>query len=143
LCALEALGPLGHGEVQVGPEVGVGVVEVGEVFVSGDGKAELGGDEAPIAGPLEVAAVVGVAVLPVGGVELVFVEGGEGAEAGPGLGVGRAGEDEAVVEEDGAYGGTTPSPRTFVRSIQMIHLRYGLRWWCCRVAENLPQGVKA
>ena len=51
----------------------------------------------------EVAAVVGVAVGPVPAVEVLFAEAGDGAHAGPGGGVGWAGENHAVVEEDCFY----------------------------------------
>ena len=135
--ALEALGPLGHGEVEIGPEVGVGVVEVGEVLVGGHREAELGGDELPVGGAFEVPAVVVVAVFPVAGMELVLVEGGEGAEAGPGLRVGRGGEDHAVIEEDGADGGTPSSPRTFVKSLQNIPFKSGLRSFCAHGPDRI------
>ena len=46
------------------------------------------------------AAIVGVAVGPVFAVEEFFAEAGDGAHAGPCGGVGWAGEDHAVVEED-------------------------------------------
>ncbi len=54
---------------------------------------------------VEVAAVVGVAVGPVLAVEELFAEAGDGAHALPGAGVGCAGEDHAVVEEDCFDGG--------------------------------------
>lgn len=104
--SVEALRPLGHGEVEVGPEVGVGVDEGGEVVLGEQGKAGFGGNELPVGVPGEDAAIVGVAVRPVAAVEGVFRKGGNGAHAGPGFGVGGAGEDEPVVEEDGADGGS-------------------------------------
>ena len=58
------------------------------------------GDVVPVGLAGEIAAVVGVAVGPVAAVEAVFAEAGDGAHARPGCGVGRAGEDHAVVEED-------------------------------------------
>jgi len=103
--AMEGLGPLGHGEVEVGPEVGVGIVEAREDRVGGQGEAGLGGDHGPVGLAGEVTAVVGVAMGPIAAVEVFVVEVGEALEAGPGGGVGRAGEDHAVVEEDGADGG--------------------------------------
>jgi len=54
---------------------------------------------------VEVAAVVGVTVGPVLAVEDFFVETGDGEHALPGGGVGWAGEDHAVVEEDCFDGG--------------------------------------
>ena len=98
--ALETLRPVDHGEVELGPEVDVGGDEVGELSrVEGDAGALGGFVPEGFAG--EVAAVVGVAVGPVarGGGRL-FAEAGDGAHARPGGGVGWAGEDHAVVEED-------------------------------------------
>ena len=122
---LEGLGPLDHGDVEVGPEVGVGVEEV-EDFGVGEGWAAGAGGEAPevlLGG--DVAAVVGVAVGPVFAVEGGFVERGDEAHALPGGGVGRAGEDEAVVEEDGGDldGGLDAGP---IRAVVCA-----LRWGVC------------
>ena len=41
---------------------------------------------------------------PVFVVEEIFAEAGEGAQTGPGGGIGWTGEDQAVVEEDCFYG---------------------------------------
>ena len=51
----------------------------------------------------EVAAIVGVAVRPVFAVEEIFAEACDGADASPGCGIGWAGEDHSVVEEDCLY----------------------------------------
>jgi hypothetical protein len=75
--------------------------------VGGDELVELGGGDfdpggfVPEGFGMEVAAVVGVAVSPVSVVEMHFAEAGDGAHVGPRGKVGRAGEDHAVVEEDG------------------------------------------
>jgi len=102
--AMEALGPLGHGEVEVGPEVGVGIEERVEILGGERGEAGFGSDELPICRTGEIATIVSVAMLPVALVEADFFEVRDGAQAGPGGGVGRAGENHAVVEEEGADG---------------------------------------
>lgn len=59
----------------------------------------------PVGVAAELAAVVVVAEVPVGGVKGGFVECEDFEEALFGGGVWRAGEDHAVVEEDGCDGG--------------------------------------
>ena len=95
--ALEGGGPVDHGLVGLGPEGGVGGDELAEL-AGVDGFAEVFGYGLPVGDGVEGAAVVVEAVVPVGGVEELFVGGEDLFEAGPGGGVGWAGEDHAVVE---------------------------------------------
>ena len=55
----------------------------------------------PVGGTGVGAAVVVEAIGPVGFAERWLFEAGDLAHARPGVGVGRAGEDETIVEEDG------------------------------------------
>jgi len=73
---------------------------------------EVVGDGVPVGVAVEGAVVVGVAMVPVGGVEGLFLGGEDLFHALPGGGVGWAAEDLAVVEEDGVDG----LRRGFVRS---------------------------
>ncbi len=98
-CALETLNPVEHRRVEGGPVVGVGVDEGGELVGREDGASAACG-LGPEGFGVEVAAVVGVAIGPVAVVEMIFGEAGDGAHADPGGGVGRTGENHAVVEED-------------------------------------------
>ena len=66
---------------------------------------EIGGYRLPVGDGVECAAVVVVAMTPVGGVEGGFFGAEDLLEALPGSRVGWAAEDHAVVEEDGADGG--------------------------------------
>jgi hypothetical protein len=100
--ALQVLGPVEHGEIEGGPEVGVGGDEIGELGGREDDSGS-GGGFVPVGLGGEVAPVVGVTVGPVFAVDEVFIEAGDGADAGPGGGVGCRGEDHAVVEEDCFY----------------------------------------
>ena len=97
--ALEAVDPVEHGRIELAPEVNVGGDEGGELR-GGEGDPGTGGGFVPEGFGGEVATVVGVAVGPVAVVEMVFAEAGDGAHARPGGGVGWAGEDHAVVEEN-------------------------------------------
>jgi hypothetical protein len=97
--ALEGLRPLDHGKVELAPEIDVG----GDEGFDLDGTEKNSGvatDVVPIGPASEVAPVVGVAVGPVAAVEEFLVEVGDGAHLRPGCGIGWAGEDHAVVEED-------------------------------------------
>ena len=97
---LKLAGPVDHGLVGDGPEIGVGLDEGGEIFPREGGEAGAGGNLLPVERAGEVAAIVGVPVGPVLAMERGFVEGGGGSNAGPGGWVRGAGEDHAVVEED-------------------------------------------
>ena len=98
--ALETLRPVDHGRVELAPVLDVGGDELGKL-VGGDFGP---GGFVPEGFGFEVAAVVGVAVSPVSMVKQFFGEAGDGAHVGPGGWVGRAGEDQAVIEEDCFYG---------------------------------------
>jgi hypothetical protein len=100
--ALEASRPFEHGRVELRPEIGVCFDELGEL---GGGKVDssAGGDAVPEGRGVHVAAIVGVAVGPVTVAERFFAETGDGAHASPGGGVGWAGENHAVVEENCLY----------------------------------------
>ncbi len=100
---LEGLRPVDHGEIELAPEIGVGVDE-GVDLVRGELEAGVAADVGPVGEGGEVATVVGVAVSPVAGVKLLLVEVGDGAHVSPCDGVGWAGEDHAVVKEDSLDG---------------------------------------
>jgi len=104
-------GPVDHGLVGLGPEGVVGGEEIFELCGI-EGLMEVVGDGVPVGVAVEDAVIVGVAVVPIGGVEGVFVGGEDLFHALPGCGVGWAAEDLAVVEEDGVDG----LRRGFVRS---------------------------
>jgi len=101
-CALETLGPVEHGLIELAPEVGVGVDKLGDLL-GRESDACSGGGFVPEGNTREGASVVVVAVGPVLAVERLFVEVSDGADALPGCGVGWAGEDHAVIEEDCFY----------------------------------------
>jgi hypothetical protein len=100
--ALETLCPFEHWGVDLGPEVGVGCDEAGELGGGEDDPCSSGGF-VPVGFGGEVAAVVAMAVSPVLAVEYVFGEIGKGANSSPGCWIGRRGEDHTVVEEDCFY----------------------------------------
>ena len=97
--ALEVLRPGQHGEVDLAPEVEV-CGDEGLNLVQGQDETGVVAYVMPVGLAGEVAAIVGVAVGPVAAVEGFFVEAGDGSHAGPGCGVGRAGQDHTVVEEN-------------------------------------------
>ena len=101
--ALEGLCPVDHGEVELAPEIGVGVDE-GIDLGRGEVEAGVESDLVPVGEGGEIAAVVGVTVGPVGGVELLLIETGNGTNASPCCGVGWAGENHSVVKEDSLDG---------------------------------------
>lgn len=100
---LEGLCPVDHGEVELAPEIGVGMDE-GIDLVRSEEKAGVASDLIPVGEGGEIAAVVGVTMGPVGGVKLLLVEVGDGTHAGPCGGVGWAGQNHAVVKEDSLDG---------------------------------------
>jgi hypothetical protein len=99
---LQTLGELEHGGVGLRPEIDVGGDGVCDLLRSEEDSCS-GGGGVPVGVGREVAAIVGVAVRPVFAVEDVFAEACDGADASPGCGIGWAGEDHAVVEEDCLY----------------------------------------
>ena len=98
-CALEALGPVEHGLIELAPEVGVGVDKLGDLLGRENG-ARSGGGFVPEGNARESASVVVVAVRPVLAVEKGFVAVGDGAHALPGCGLRWGGEDHAVIKEN-------------------------------------------
>jgi hypothetical protein len=99
---LKTARPGEHRRVEGGPVVDVCGDEGGELIGCEDG---VGGGCGAIPEGFggEVASVVGVAMGPVAAVELFIAEVRDGEHVGPGGGVGRGGEDHAVVEEDCFY----------------------------------------
>jgi len=91
-----------HGEVDLAPEVEVGGDE-GLNLVQGQYEIGVVAYVVPVGLAGEIAAVVGMAVGPIAAVERLFVEAGDRAHSGPGCGIGWAGQDHTVVEEDCFY----------------------------------------
>jgi len=100
--SLERLGPLKHRLIDPSPEVDVGGDEGFNLRGSKQNSCVFAyGVPKGLAG--EVTPVVGVAVGPVAVMELIFGEACDGAHLLPGCGIGRAGENHTVVEEDRFY----------------------------------------
>ena len=115
--SLEAGGPVDHGLIGLGPEGVVGVDECGET--GGVERAvQIGGYLTPVSDAAECAAIVGVAVLPIGGLEAGLVDVEDLLHPGARGWIGRSGEDQAVVEEDcvdGEHAASSISPMGFSR----------------------------
>lgn len=97
--ALQGGCPVDHGLVGHGPEIEIGGDESGESLGS-EAAVEIIGDGLPVGASGEMAEIVVEAMTPVGVVKRGVVRVEDGVHAAPGVWVGRAGEDEAVVEED-------------------------------------------
>jgi len=99
---LKGVRPGEHRRIEGGPVIDVCGDESGKLL---GGEDSVGGRSGVVPEGFggEVASVVGVAMRPVARVELFFAESGDGEHAGPGGGIGWAGEDHAVVEEDCFY----------------------------------------
>lgn len=91
-----------HRRVDGGPVVDVGGDERGELIGCEDGMGGSSGLVPEVFGG-EIAAVVGVTMGPVAAMKLFFGETAECTHTIPGGGIGWAGEDHSVVEEDCFY----------------------------------------
>jgi len=97
--ALEALCPVEHRRIEASPKIDVGNDEVLYLLGSEDGSGA-GGNLLPVGEAAEVAAVVGVAELPIATMQGLLGEARDLAHALPYCGIGRSRENHAVVEDN-------------------------------------------